>query len=114
MCAQTVAQLVDDDAHLQVTVSVREHRVPEVHAHAAVLPVRWGREVRVVVSRTVLRIGVDGVVPQTTGTASKVVLLEVTRDFVEAVPSRVRLALVGLEKERGWYLEYRSWTLLVV
>jgi hypothetical protein len=79
-----VAQLVDDDARLEVAVSVRERRVPEVHAHAAVLPVGWGHEVRVVVSRTVLRIGNDGVVPLTT--ASEVVLLEVTRDFVEAVP----------------------------
>jgi hypothetical protein len=74
---------VDDDTSLQITVSVREGSVPQVHAHAPVLAVRWGHEVRVVVSGTVLGVSDDGVVLGTT--SAKVVLLEVSGDFIESV-----------------------------
>jgi hypothetical protein len=90
-----VAQLVDDDASLEVAVSVRQSRVPEVHAHASILTVRWGHEVGIVESRAILGIGDDGVV--TLAATSKVVLLEVPRDFVEAVPYRLRLAYAVAE-----------------
>jgi phage tail sheath protein FI len=73
--AQTVAQLVDDNAGLEVTVPVRERSVPEVHAHAPVLAIGRSHEVGVVEPGAVLRVGDNGVVLGTS--ATEVVLLEV-------------------------------------
>ena len=81
--AQTVRQLVDDDASLEIAVAVRVRSVPEVHPAATVLAVGRRHEVGIVVTRAVLRVRDDGVVLLPTTT--EVVLLEVTRDLVEAV-----------------------------
>jgi hypothetical protein len=78
-----VGQLVDNNACLKITITVRRGGVPEIHSATAVLAIRWCHEVGVVVSGTVLCVGNDSVAIATTTT--KVVLLEVTRDFVKAI-----------------------------
>ena len=81
--AQTVRELMNDDASFQVTIAVWVGRVPEVHPAPAVLTVRRGHKVGVVVSAAVLGVGNHGIVLLTT--SAEVVLLEVPRHFVEAV-----------------------------
>jgi len=81
--AQAVAQLVDDDTSLKITISVRSSGVPQVHSAASILTIRWCHEVSVVVPATVLSVGNDGVILLSTTT--EVVLLEITGNFVEAV-----------------------------
>ena len=54
--AQTVGQLVDDDASFEVPIAVRVRSVPKVHPAAAVLTIGRRHEVRVVVARAVLRV----------------------------------------------------------
>ena len=76
-------EFVDDDAGFEVSVAVWERGVAEVHSAPSVLAVGWGHEVRVVVSRTVLRVGDDRIVLR--AAAAEVVLLEVAGDLVEAV-----------------------------
>ena len=81
--AETMAVLVNNDTGFQVTIAVWQGGVPKIHAHATIRAIGWGHEVGVVVARTVLRVGDDSVVLGATTT--EVVLLEVTRDLVEAV-----------------------------
>jgi hypothetical protein len=81
--AETVSQLVNDDAGFKIAVTVWDCSVPEVHPAATVLTVWRGHEVRVVKSRTVLGICDDGIT--LLAAASKVVLLEVTGDLIKAV-----------------------------
>ncbi len=76
-------QLVNNDASLQIAIAVRVRRLPQVHPAPTVLPVWWGHEIRVIESGTILGICNDGVV--LLATTSKVMLLEVTGDFVEAI-----------------------------
>ena len=56
----------------------------DVHSTAAILTVRGSHEVGIVVTTTVLGIRNDSVVFSTS--ATKVILLEVARDFVKAIP----------------------------
>ena len=111
--------LVDDDAGLKVTVSVRSGGVPDVHPHLAVLAVRRGGEAKmkerirpvseggrnernegrgcslcVVVSGSVLSICDDGVV--SLSSPAVVGLLEVSGELVE--PESVR-QVVELQKD---------------
>ena len=78
-----MGKLVDNDTSLQVTIPVGSSSVPDVHPAATVLAVRWGHEVGIVVTATVLSIGNDTVVFLTT--SAEVVLLEITRQLIESV-----------------------------
>ena len=81
--AKTMRQLVNNDASLEIAVTVRVRRLPEVHPAPAVLPVWWGHKVCVVEPGSVLGICNDAV--SFRSTTSKVMLLEVARKFVEAI-----------------------------
>ena len=92
---------MDHDASFHVTILVRFCAIPKLHATASIHPIRasqwdkksdnipilairWGHEVGVVKPTAILRICNDSIVLLTT--ASKVILLEVARCFIEAVP----------------------------
>jgi hypothetical protein len=94
-----VAELVDDDTGLKITISVRKSGVPEVHAHATVLTVGWGHEVGIVISGTVLGVGNNTII--LASTTAKVVLLEVTRDLIEAIAVVKIVDHVGGVEELG-------------
>ena len=97
--AQTVAEFVDDDTGLEITISVGNSGVPEVHAHATVLTIGWGHEVGIVVSGTVLGVGDNTIV--LASTTAKVVLLEVTRHLIEAITVVEIVDQVGGVEELG-------------
>jgi len=78
-----MTQLMDDNACLEITISVRYRSVPEVHAHTTVLTVGRSHEVGIVETGTVLGVSNDGVVLSTTTT--EVVLLEIARHLIETV-----------------------------
>jgi hypothetical protein len=94
-----VRELVDDDTCLEVTITVGDGSVPEVHAHATVLTIGRGHEVGVVISGTVLSVGDDTIVLASTTT--EVVLLEVTSDLIEAVAVVEIVDQVGGIEELG-------------
>ena len=75
--------LMNNDAGLQIPISVRRGAVPEVHPYFPVLAIRRRHEIRVVVSASVLRVRDDCVV--LLSATAEIVLLEVTGDFVESV-----------------------------
>jgi hypothetical protein len=81
--AETMRQLVNDDASLQIAIAVRVRRLPQVHPAPTVLPIWWCHEVCVVKSRSILGI-CDDCVPFLS-TTSKVMLLEVAGDFIETI-----------------------------
>ena len=81
--AQAMAQLMDNDTGLEITVAVGVGGVPEVHPATTVLTVRWGHEVCVVVTTAVLSIGNHTVI--LLATTTEVVLLEVARFLIETI-----------------------------
>lgn len=93
-------QLVDDNASLEISISVRVRGVPQIHPAAPVLAIGRRHEVSVVESAAVLRVSNDGVV--LSATTAEVVLLEITRHFVEAVTRR-RISYRECEGEQTTY-----------
>jgi hypothetical protein len=81
--AETMRQLVDNDASLEIAIAVRVRRLPDVHPAPTVLSVWWGHKVCVIEPGSVLGICNDGV--SFRSTTSKVMLLEVAGKFVEAI-----------------------------
>ena len=85
-CAHAMRHFMNDDASLQIPISVRRGAVPEVHPYFPVLAIRRRHEIRVVISASVLCVRDDCVVlPSAT---AEIVLLEVTGDFVEPVSAQ--------------------------
>ena len=82
-CTQTVTQFVNNNTSFEITITVRKSSIPEVHPHAAVLPIRRSHEVGVVESGTILGISNDCVIPLASST--KVILLEVACKFVKTI-----------------------------
>jgi len=78
-----MTKFVYHNARFEITIPVWHCRIPQIHAHAPVLPVGWRHKVRVVEPRPILRVRNDSVVLEPA--APKVILLEVAGDFVEAV-----------------------------
>ena len=81
--AETMRQFVNNDPGLQIPIPVRVRRLPQVHPAPTILPIWWGHEVCVIISGTVLGICDDSVA--LLATTSKVMLLEVARDFVKPI-----------------------------
>ena len=81
--AETMRQLVNDDASLQIAITVRVRCLPQVHPAPTILPIWRCHEVCVVKSRSVLGI-CDDCVPLLS-TTSEVMLLEVAGNFVETI-----------------------------
>ena len=98
--AETVAELVNNDASFEIAVSVGSSRVPEEHAHLAVPAVGGSHKVGIVHAGAVLRIGNHRVI--LLATAAKVVLLEVARDLVKAVSVVEIMYHVGRVEELGY------------
>jgi len=74
-CAQTVTQFVNNNTSFEVAITVWKVGIPEVHPHAAVLPIRRSHEVGVVESGTILGVSNDCVILFASST--KVILLEI-------------------------------------
>jgi hypothetical protein len=70
-----VTQFVDYDTSFEVAITVWKGGTPEVHPHAAVLPIRRSHEIGVVKSGTILGVSNDCVILSTSST--KVILLEI-------------------------------------
>jgi hypothetical protein len=107
-----MAQLMDDNACFEITVSVGRSRGPQIHAcienkccqsltqpdssevrtHPTILPVRWCHEVSVVKPGAILSISDDGVILSTT--TSKVVLLEISSDFIKAISAKKNMSWI--------------------
>ena len=81
--AQTMGQFVDDDPGLEITVTVRCSGAPQVHPAPAVLAIWRRHEVGIVESASILRVRDHSII--LLATATKVVLLEIARNFVETV-----------------------------
>ena len=81
--AKTMGQLVNNDAGLKIAVAVRVRGVPEVHSAPTVLPVWGGHEVGIIVSGSVLSVCNDCI--PFFATTTKVMLLEVTGNFVKTI-----------------------------
>lgn len=79
---------MNDNASLQVSVPVRVRSVPEVHPAATILTIRRRHEVGIVITAAILSIGDDGVV--LCASTSKVVLLEVTGNFIKTISGEFR------------------------
>jgi hypothetical protein len=86
--AQPMRQLVNHDTRLEVAIAVRIGRVPDVHPTPARLTVGRRHEIRIVVARTVLRVGDHRVVLFTP--PSEIVRLKVARHLVKAVSREKR------------------------
>ena len=80
---ETIRQLVNNGACLQIAVGVRVRRIPQVHPAPTVLPIWRDHEVRVIESKSILDICDDGV--SFRSTTSKIMLPEMARNFFEAI-----------------------------
>ena len=81
-----MAQLVNDNTSLKVSISERCGYIPKIHSATTILTIRRSHEVGVVVPATVLSVSNDGVILGTS--ATEVVLLEVASDLVKAIPTQ--------------------------
>ena len=76
--------LMDDDAVIEIAISLRICQVPQVHLHPGIAAIGRGSEIGIVDAAAVLRLGIDRIAANAPVCA--IVLLEITAGLVKTIP----------------------------